>query len=244
MPSSARCCGAARRHDRGRAHRGGAGSRGQSRHWPAARGVQPGGLGSGRPRPGLEPGAVQARVPGQLAQADGPRPAPEALACCAVPGMASLAWIVPCAAGRPGWVLCLPRARLLRWQRAGIRLLCPGDPGWPGQLDVLGDAQPWALWVRGTADLRFACLRSVSVVGTRAATPYGEHVAAIAGRRPGRARLVRGVRRCARHRRPCAPRRARRRRHHDRRAALRGGRPVPARAPRPVRGHGRARRCW
>ena len=67
---------------------------------------------------------------------------------------------------------------LLSWQRAGIRLLCPGDPGWPGQLDVLGDAQPWALWVRGTADLRFACLRSVSVVGTRAATPYGEHVAA------------------------------------------------------------------
>jgi DNA processing protein len=66
---------------------------------------------------------------------------------------------------------------LLGWQRAGIRLLCPGDPGWPGQLDVLGDAQPCALWVRGTADLRFACLRSVSVVGTRAATAYGEHVA-------------------------------------------------------------------
>ena len=67
---------------------------------------------------------------------------------------------------------------LLGWERAGIRLLCPGDPGWPGQLDVLGDARPYALWVRGAADLRFACLRSVSVVGTRAATPYGEHVAA------------------------------------------------------------------
>ena len=64
------------------------------------------------------------------------------------------------------------------WERAGIRLLCPGDPGWPSQLAVLGDACPWALWVRGTADLRFSCLRSVSVVGTRAATAYGRHVCA------------------------------------------------------------------
>ena len=62
------------------------------------------------------------------------------------------------------------------WQREGIRLLCPGDPGWPGQLDVLGDARPWGLWVRGSADLRYACLRSVSIVGTRAATSYGAHV--------------------------------------------------------------------
>src|ERR1019366_2800781 len=49
-------------------------------------------------------------------------------------------------------------------------------PGWPGQLDVLGDARPWGLWVRGSADLRYACLRSVSIVGTRAATSYGMHV--------------------------------------------------------------------
>jgi DNA processing protein len=67
-------------------------------------------------------------------------------------------------------------ASLDAWRRAGIELLCPGDPGWPGQLDVLGDGRPWALWVRGRADLRFACLRSVSIVGTRAATPYGIHV--------------------------------------------------------------------
>src|SRR5690606_39956473 len=30
----------------------------------------------------------------------------------------------------------------------------------------------------GTADLRFSCLRSVAVVGARAATSYGVHVAA------------------------------------------------------------------
>jgi DNA processing protein len=33
------------------------------------------------------------------------------------------------------------------------------------------------LWLRGTTDLRFACLRSVSVVGSRAASAYGSHVA-------------------------------------------------------------------
>ena len=70
------------------------------------------------------------------------------------------------------------QSALHRWQHAGIRLLCPGDPGWPSQLDVLGAARPWALWLRGGADLRFACLRSVSIVGTRAATGYGEHVTA------------------------------------------------------------------
>jgi DNA processing protein len=61
--------------------------------------------------------------------------------------------------------------------RAGIRLTFPGDPEWPGQLDDLGDAQPYALWLRGTADLRFSCLRSVAIVGSRAATAYGCYVA-------------------------------------------------------------------
>jgi DNA processing protein len=61
--------------------------------------------------------------------------------------------------------------------RAGIRLICPSDPEWPGQLTDLGDAQPYALWLRGTADLRFNCLRSVAIVGSRAATAYGTYVA-------------------------------------------------------------------
>jgi len=67
-------------------------------------------------------------------------------------------------------------ADLDTWRRAGIRLACPGDPEWPGQLDVLGDARPWGLWVRGSGDLRYACLRSVSVVGTRSVSAYGSHV--------------------------------------------------------------------
>lgn len=62
--------------------------------------------------------------------------------------------------------------------RQGIRLVCPGDMEWPASLEDLGDAQPYALWLRGSADLRFACLRSVAVVGSRAATAYGSYVAA------------------------------------------------------------------
>ena len=61
--------------------------------------------------------------------------------------------------------------------RDGIRLICPGDAEWPGALDQLGQARPYALWLRGNADLRLACSRSVSMVGSRAATGYGGHVA-------------------------------------------------------------------
>ena len=61
--------------------------------------------------------------------------------------------------------------------RDGIGLICPGDAAWPGALDQLGQARPYALWLRGNADLRLASSRSVSMVGSRAATGYGGHVA-------------------------------------------------------------------
>jgi DNA processing protein len=60
----------------------------------------------------------------------------------------------------------------------GGRLVCPGDAEWPTQLDDLGDGRPYALWLRGPGDLRFGCLRSVALVGARAASSYGLHVAA------------------------------------------------------------------
>jgi DNA processing protein len=66
---------------------------------------------------------------------------------------------------------------LAAWHRQGIRLIGPGEPEWPTQLGALADAAPYALWLRGSADLRHGCLRSVSVVGSRAATAYGSHVA-------------------------------------------------------------------
>ncbi|WP_405920231.1 DNA-processing protein DprA [Streptomyces longwoodensis] len=61
---------------------------------------------------------------------------------------------------------------------AGLRFVCPGDTEWPGTLDDLGDARPLGLWVRGTPHLRMWALRSVAVVGARACTEYGAHMAA------------------------------------------------------------------
>jgi DNA processing protein len=61
--------------------------------------------------------------------------------------------------------------------RDGIRLVCPGDPQWLERLDELGAVRPYALWLRGRMDLPSACRRSVSIVGARAATGYGAHVA-------------------------------------------------------------------
>ncbi|MEV7088192.1 DNA-processing protein DprA [Streptomyces sp. NPDC093085] len=63
----------------------------------------------------------------------------------------------------------------------GGRFVCPGDAEWPSQLDDLGTARPIGLWVRGGPDLRIWSLRSVAVVGARACTPYGAHMAASLG---------------------------------------------------------------
>lgn len=68
------------------------------------------------------------------------------------------------------------QARLPAWEGIGLRQVCPGEPEWPARLDDLGDVRPLALWLRGNADLRHVCLRSVSVVGSRASTAYGNHV--------------------------------------------------------------------
>ncbi|MCX5400041.1 DNA-processing protein DprA [Streptomyces sp. NBC_00102] len=74
-----------------------------------------------------------------------------------------------------------PAADLEAVARAGGRFVVPGDREWPGQLDDLGDARPVGLWIRGAPDLRLWALRSVAVVGARACTPYGAHMAATLG---------------------------------------------------------------
>ncbi|MFJ8046100.1 DNA-processing protein DprA [Kitasatospora sp. NPDC096147] len=57
------------------------------------------------------------------------------------------------------------------------RFIIPGDTEWPSQLDDLGDGRPIGLWIRGSGSLRMLALRSVSMVGARACTSYGAHVA-------------------------------------------------------------------
>ncbi|SFN52648.1 DNA-processing protein DprA [Mycetocola miduiensis] len=60
-------------------------------------------------------------------------------------------------------------------------LVTPGDPGWPDRLGDLGPHEPLALWLRGRTDALRETSRSFAVVGARAATHYGEHVAGEAG---------------------------------------------------------------
>jgi DNA protecting protein DprA len=82
------------------------------------------------------------------------------------------------AAWRTRLTLADAAADLAAGERQGARLVIPGDLEWPCRLDDLGFARPYGLWLHGDADLRFSCLRSVSVVGSRSATAYGTHISA------------------------------------------------------------------
>ncbi len=62
-------------------------------------------------------------------------------------------------------------------RRAGATLLIPSDSRWPHRLDDLGAHTPHVLWVRGDLEWLEAS-PTVAIVGARAATPYGEAVAA------------------------------------------------------------------
>ena len=90
---------------------------------------------------------------------------------------------------------------LTRAERCGARLVIPEDDEWPAlalhaltlatsrepadhrvQPDrTLAPVPPIALWVRGPARLDQIVERSVAVVGSRASTAYGEHVASELG---------------------------------------------------------------
>lgn len=97
-----------------------------------------------------------------------------------------------------------PHADLEVAQRHGIRLVMPESDEWPhfafGALERTGQVRvaayraglrtaresgepvpPLALWVQGHGELATIGVRSLGIVGARAATPYGEHVAAELG---------------------------------------------------------------
>ena len=61
--------------------------------------------------------------------------------------------------------------------RLGGRFLVPGDPQWPAGVEDFGPRRPVGLWVCGALDLRAVTGRSVAVIGARASTGYGDHVA-------------------------------------------------------------------
>ena len=68
------------------------------------------------------------------------------------------------------------RAHLQRAARVGATYVIPGDDAWPTQLDDLGAHRPAGLWTRGHLDALAATRTSISVVGARASTGYGEHI--------------------------------------------------------------------
>ena len=70
-----------------------------------------------------------------------------------------------------------PSTRTPAGETNDLRFVGPGDPEWPPGLDELGDGVPIGLWLRGEGRLDQLVSR-VAVVGSRAATAYGEHVAA------------------------------------------------------------------
>lgn len=90
----------------------------------------------------------------------------------------------------------LAEAALARAERLGARIVTPDDAEWPPHLDDLARISrqggpngpvdldtdpPLCLWVRGEVPLDEAFERAVSVVGARACTAYGTHMAAELG---------------------------------------------------------------
>ncbi len=83
--------------------------------------------------------------------------------------------------------LAVPTATLVATAaRTGIRLVVPADPTWPEGLQDLDDlgprdgpdgGAPVCLWVRGELPPSVQAPPAASVVGARAATAYGQHVA-------------------------------------------------------------------
>ena len=72
---------------------------------------------------------------------------------------------------------------------ATMRFIVPGDDEWPDGLDDLRHAEsiqrrggvPLGLWLRGPGQLAHLMQRSVAIVGSRAATAYGNGIAADLG---------------------------------------------------------------
>ncbi|UIN32049.1 DNA-processing protein DprA [Microbacterium binotii] len=117
-------------------------------------------------------GALLARVPAETAL----RVASHAAEIQRITGAGARAAADAAARWRPRLRDDLLTDPLERAERSRVTILVPTDPEWPEALDDLGDHAPIALWVRGAPDALRA--PSIALVGARAATAYGEHVAA------------------------------------------------------------------
>lgn len=85
------------------------------------------------------------------------------------------------AAGLARWTPRIDHAAFVRSleqaARGGAHFLVPGDQRWPGRIDELGVHAPIGLWVRGRVEALASAGPAIALVGARAATGYGEHIA-------------------------------------------------------------------
>lgn len=85
------------------------------------------------------------------------------------------------ATGLERWLPRLDQSDFVRMltqaARVDARFIVPGDAGWPTGVDELGVHAPIGLWVRGHLGAIPVSTPSIALVGARAATGYGEHVA-------------------------------------------------------------------
>jgi len=137
----------------------------------------------------VEPGN---RELGTLVRRVGPLRALE-LACSTAVSAALSGAVAARLAGGPPLLQARALAERLveRADRLGVRIVCPDDAEWPSRLHDLvrisrdhtgapvdrDTDPPLCLWVRGAAPLDSALARSVAMVGARAASDYGRHVA-------------------------------------------------------------------
>lgn len=70
-----------------------------------------------------------------------------------------------------------PEVHVARAAKVGARIVARGEPEWPVELDDLGNAAPYCLWIRGPLDIARAFRDSIAIVGSRSSTAYGEQVA-------------------------------------------------------------------
>ncbi|WP_438352758.1 DNA-processing protein DprA [Microbacterium sp. CJ88] len=110
--------------------------------------------------------------------------APDALEAVRV-GVASVSgeiatpkeWTDARARWQPRWSDAIAGHALDTARRAGVILVRPSDPDWPAPLDDLGEHAPLCLWMRGHRAALARLRPAVALVGARAASGYGEHVA-------------------------------------------------------------------
>ncbi|GGJ76417.1 DNA-processing protein DprA [Agromyces bauzanensis] len=66
-----------------------------------------------------------------------------------------------------------------RMEQHDLQMITPGDAAWPAELSQLGPSAPLALWLKGDpAPLVAPLAGRVAMVGSRAATSYGDRITA------------------------------------------------------------------